>query len=253
LRRDSSSNYRSPSNPSSAIHSRRKSVSISADSDTLGPWTGLLTEWSRDSLGGTCFSVSLSHSLSPFIRSWLFEDMLNRIAIIVRDPRSRSWHLSSSPSRFISLERSLSPSIDSNCPIYELLRAVNSASISARYLTTSICRPQIRVVRKRVFDKFTSTHGNRSRSECRNESSAISIVAECWLYSLFMIARQCVNQRIVSNVVILRCKWIPSLFFSFECILAAYSTAGSRIKISATLARLFFHNGVILLLKIHRC
>jgi len=103
-----------------------KSVSISADSGIHSAVNeiidGVITGQFRIFLPPLSLSLSLSllHSLPLFIRSWLFEDMLNRIAIIVRDPRSRSWHLSLSPVISISLYFSrevsvrLSRSIDSS-------------------------------------------------------------------------------------------------------------------------------------------
>ena len=129
---------------------------------TLGLWTRLLTEWSQDSLGfSSLLSLFLSHSLSSILFLSLSVHDSSRIcwiesqslSEILEAARGTCRYLLLSPSRFISLERSLSVSLDRSIrPIYELLRAVNCISISARYLTTSICRPQIRVARKRAFD-----------------------------------------------------------------------------------------------------
>lgn len=75
-------------------------------------------------------------------------------------------------SLYLSREASIRPSRPTTRLIYELLRAVNCAPISARHLTTSICRPQIRVARERAFDIRASVEIGVGAS-IENESSTI--------------------------------------------------------------------------------
>lgn len=175
---------------------------------TLGPWMRLLTEWSRDSLGGTC-------SLSPFLPlsvhdssriRWIGSQSLSKVLEAVR---GTCRYLLLPLFRFISLERLLFVSLDRR---FAWFMNFSEPSIAFRYQrNTRLLRSVVRKSASRgekAFDIAIAIHEyyeNRSRSECRDESSAVSRSS---IGCITIHARQCCIDRIVSSVVILRYKWV---------------------------------------------